>query len=58
LFRPIMSDLISRAEGEIGVAVCGPLGLSTTCRMAAASLSGGRGTAGKGIYLHVEGFCW
>jgi ferric-chelate reductase len=58
VFQPMMSDLMSRAEGEIGVAVCGPLGLSTTCRTAVASLSGHKGTAGKGIYLHVEGFSW
>jgi ferric-chelate reductase len=57
-FQSMMTDLMARAEGEAGVAVCGPLGLSTTVRMTVASLSGRKAIGGHGIYLHVEGFCW
>ncbi|KAF6237794.1 hypothetical protein HO173_003995 [Letharia columbiana] len=64
--RPPISDLLwktlSRAEGETGVAVCGPLGLNATVRMAVAEMSNERGvhkgTGAQGIYLHAEGFCW
>jgi ferric-chelate reductase len=58
VFRPMMSDLVARAEGETGVAVCGPLGLSTTVRMTVASLTGRKTTDMHGIYLHAEGFSW
>jgi ferric-chelate reductase len=58
VFRPMMSDLVARAEGETGVVVCGPLGLSTTVRMTVASLIGRKTTDMHGIYLHVEGFSW
>jgi ferric-chelate reductase len=57
-FRPMVSDLVARAEGETGIAVCGPLGLSTTVRMTVASLTGRKTTDVHGIYLHVGGFSW
>jgi ferric-chelate reductase len=57
-FQPMMSGLMARAEGETGVAVCGPLGLSTSVRMTVASLNGRKCKGWHGIYLHVEGFCW
>ena len=57
-FGPMVSGLVARAEGETGVAVCGPLGLSTTIRMTVASLIGCKTTDVHGIYLHVEGFSW
>jgi ferric-chelate reductase len=49
---------MAQAEGETGVAVCGPLGLSTAVRMTVASLTGRKTTDVHGIYLHVEGFSW
>lgn len=64
--RPSLYDLVSesanQAEGEMGVAVCGPMGLSTTARTTVARLSDDRaihkGTGAQGICLHVESFCW
>lgn len=63
--RPPITELIwqllDQAEGETGIAVCGPLGLSATVRTAVAKISDGRavhkGTGAQGIYLHAEGFC-
>ncbi|TKA66624.1 hypothetical protein B0A55_09225 [Friedmanniomyces simplex] len=56
--RPIMSliipEVLLRAQGELGVAVCGPLGLSTAVRSTVARSI----TAKQAIYLHVEGFGW
>lgn len=57
-FQPMISEILARADGETGVAVCGPLGLSTSVRRTVASLSACKGTARQGIYLHVEGFSW
>lgn len=54
--RTLLSDLLRRSEGETGVAVCGPLGLSTDVRKAVVSQSSITGA--QGIYLHVEGFGW
>ncbi len=51
----LVSDLLAQAQGEIGVAVCGPLDLSTGVRRTVAkSIKAGM----HGIYLHVEGFSW
>ena len=51
--RPALEELIARfvgqAEGEVGIGVCGPLGLNGRIRNA---------VQGKGAYLHVEGFGW
>lgn len=61
-FHPILWDLADRAEGEMGIATCGPMGLSTSIRNTVAKLSDERavhkGTGAQGIYLHVESFCW
>lgn len=61
-FQAVLWDLLDRAEGETGIAVCGPLGLSTAIRSAVVWISDQRavhkGTGAHGIYLHVEGFCW
>jgi ferric-chelate reductase len=56
--RPIFDtafwDVLSRAEGESAVGVCGPLSLSTAVRRAVVKISNGRSE--RGIYLHVESF--
>jgi ferric-chelate reductase len=61
-FHAELWDLLGEAEGETGIAVCGPLGLSTAVRSAVVRISDQRavhkGTGAQGIYLHVEGFCW
>jgi ferric-chelate reductase len=61
-FQSVLWDLLDDAEGETGVAVCGPLGLSTAVRSAVVRVSEQRavhkGTGAQGVYLHVEGFCW
>ena len=58
----LLSDLANQAEGEMGVAVCGPMGLSTSVRRMIARISDERavhkGTGAQGICLHVESFCW
>ncbi|CAD6568412.1 MAG: hypothetical protein ASARMPREDX12_001404 [Alectoria sarmentosa] len=64
--RPPIYDLLwnvlERAEGETGVAVCGPLGLNATVRTTVARISDERavhkGSGAQGVYLHAEGFCW
>ncbi|KAI9815133.1 MAG: hypothetical protein M1827_002976 [Pycnora praestabilis] len=54
--------LLDTAEGETGVAVCGPLGLSSNMRRIVASVSNQRavhkGTGAEGIYLHAESYGW
>ena len=58
----IIWGALDRAEGETGVAVCGPLGLSTSVRNNVAKIGDQRaackGSGAQGVYLHVEGFCW
>ena len=58
----IIWDTLDQADGETGIAVCGPLGLSTRCRRAVARISDERGvhkgTGAHGVYLHIEGFAW
>lgn len=64
--RPPIPDLLwtalDRAQGETGVAVCGPLGLNATVRTAVAKIGDARavskGSGAQGVYLHAEGFCW
>ena len=55
-------DILERAEGETGIATCGPLGLNATVRTTVARISDERavhkGTGAQGIYLHTEGFAW
>ena len=61
-FYPLLWDLLERAEGETGVAVCGPLGLSSDVRRTVIRCSDERavhkGTGAQGIYLHAECFGW
>lgn len=61
-FHPILWELADRAEGEMAIAACGPMGLSTSVRNTVARISDERavhkGSGAMGIYLHVESFCW
>ena len=50
----VLRALLPQAQGELGVAVCGPLGLSTAVRNTVARSVKGTNS----IYLHVEGFGW
>jgi ferric-chelate reductase len=55
-------ELLEEAEGETGVAVCGPLGLNSDVRTTVVRCSDERavhkGTGAEGIYLHSECFAW
>ncbi|KAK9329579.1 ferric reductase NAD binding domain-containing protein [Lipomyces starkeyi] len=59
-FKPLLWSLLNDAEGETGIAVCGPLALSTTVRNTVAGISDERavhkGSGAQGIYLHAEDF--
>ena len=61
-FHPFVWELADQAEGEMGIAVCGPLELCKTIRMMAAVISDERavhkGTGAQGMFLHVESFGW
>ena len=58
--RPDLSSIISEEQnkgqelGEMGVAVCGPVGLTAETRRVVAGLEG----KGRDIYLHAESFGW
>lgn len=58
----ILLAILEKAEGETGVAVCGPLGLNSTVRTTVARLSDERavhkGSGAQGIFLHAECFGW
>lgn len=58
----LLWNALDRAEGETGVAVCGPLGLNAMVRTTVAKISDERavhkGSGAQGVYLHAEGFCW
>lgn len=62
--RPAIADIINTtledAEGESGVAVCGPIGLNSSVRNTVVRLSDQRaihkGSGAQGCYLHVESF--
>ncbi|RDW88838.1 ferric reductase-like protein like transmembrane component [Coleophoma cylindrospora] len=58
----LLWDILDVAEGETGVGVCGPLGLSADVRRAVVKCSDERGvhkgTGAQGIYLHAECFGW
>ena len=58
----LLSTALSRATGETGIGVCGPLGLNARVRTEVVKISNDRamhkGTGAQGIYLHVEGFGW
>ncbi|KAK9388443.1 ferric reductase NAD binding domain-containing protein [Lipomyces mesembrius] len=59
-FKPLLWRLLDDAEGETGIAVCGPLGLSMSVRNTTSAISDERavhkGTGAQGIYLHAEDF--
>jgi ferric-chelate reductase len=58
----LLWDILEKAEGETGVAVCGPLGLSADVRRTVVRCSDERGvhkgTGAQGVYLHAECFEW
>jgi len=58
----ILWGILERAEGETGIAVCGPLGLNSDVRNIVVRCSDERavhkGTGAEGIYLHSECFGW
>ena len=55
-------QLLDQAEGESGVACCGPIGLNARVRNSVVRCSDERavhkGTGEQGVYCHVEGFAW
>ena len=55
-------QLLDQAEGESGVACCGPVALNARVRNAVVRCSDERavhkGTGEQGVYCHVEGFAW
>ena len=53
----ILTELSNKAAGEMGVAVCGPLGMNAATRRAVAKLQSHK-SGSQSIYLHVEGFSW
>jgi len=61
-FYEMLWDLLEVAEGETGIAVCGPLGLNSDIRKTVVRCSDERavhkGTGAQGIYLHSECFGW
>lgn len=61
-FYELLWELLEVAEGETGVAVCGPLGLNSDVRKVVVRCSDERGvhkgTGAQGIYLHAECFGW
>ncbi|KAK9364962.1 ferric reductase NAD binding domain-containing protein [Lipomyces kononenkoae] len=60
--KPMLWRLLDQADGETGVAVCGPLSLSSTVRNTVSTISDKRamhkGTGAQGIYLHAEDFAF
>ncbi|KAK3672814.1 ferric-chelate reductase Frp1 [Recurvomyces mirabilis] len=59
-FREILTNMLDGAQGESGVAVCGPHGMGAMIRRDIVKLSDERaihkGTGAQGCYLHVESF--
>ncbi|MCJ1387481.1 hypothetical protein MMC18_000324 [Xylographa bjoerkii] len=60
--RSILWTALDIAQGETGVAVCGPAALNKAVRNTVASVSDQRGaskgTGAQGVYLHCEGYEW
>ena len=54
----VLRDAFARSDGEMGVAVSGPMGLATCVKKQVASMALGSVSSGKGIYLHSENFGW
>ena len=61
-FDELLWSLMDKAEGETGVAVCGPLGLNSDIRRAVVRCSDERavhkGSGAQGVYLYAECFGW
>jgi ferric-chelate reductase len=61
-FYELLWSLLENADGETGVAVCGPLGLNSDVRRTVVRCSDERavhkGTGAQGVYLHAECFGW
>lgn len=61
-FYALLWSLLENADGETGVAVCGPLGLNSDVRRTVVRCSDERavhkGTGAQGVYLHAECFGW
>ncbi|KAL7796675.1 ferric reductase NAD binding domain-containing protein [Trichoderma ceciliae] len=59
-FKNLLERRVCQAQGEIAVAVCGPLGLSVAVRSAVVRVSDDlavdKGGGLPGLYLHVENF--
>ncbi|KAL4865796.1 hypothetical protein BDV12DRAFT_187888 [Aspergillus spectabilis] len=60
--RPIIREVLGKAQGESAVVVCGPESLAEDVRRSVVYLSDERavhkGTGAQGVYLHVENFGW
>lgn len=60
--KVLLWDLLDHAQGETGVAVCGPSGLVRNVRNTVATVSeqrgSSKGTGAEGVYLHAESFAW
>ena len=60
--RALLWDVLDQSQGETGVAVCGPAGLSCAVRNTVAVISDQRGAAkgsgADGVYLHSECYYW
>jgi hypothetical protein len=58
--REILTEMLDNANGESGVAVCGPIAMGSTVRNTIVALSDERaihkGSGAQGCYLHVESF--
>jgi hypothetical protein len=61
-FYELIWGLLENAEGETGIAVCGPLGLNSDMRKTVVRCSDERavhkGSGAQGVYLHAECFGW
>lgn len=61
-FKTLLWAELDQAQGETGVAVCGPAGLSSTVRNTVASVSdlrgAAKGTGAGGVYMHSECYYW
>ena len=60
--RSILWAALDNAQGETGVAVCGPAALNKAVRNTVTTVSDQRGaskgTGAEGVYLHCEGYEW
>ncbi|MCJ1479029.1 hypothetical protein MMC13_007713 [Lambiella insularis] len=60
--KALLWNVLDQAQGETGVAVCGPAALNNAVRNTVAGVSDQRGaskgTGAQGVYLHCEGYYW